>query len=88
LNYYNATDAFRRRRITRTGKEEEELAGKADQPLHDVVEATRFDEDPRARFSVLEVTFPYRNHRSIYVYNNRDRIYKIVDDDGLGLSEG
>ena len=36
---------------------------------------------------MLEVTFPYRNHRSIYVRNNRDQIYKIVDDDGLGLSE-
>jgi hypothetical protein len=89
LNYYNATDVFRRRRTrTGTGKEKEELARKADHPLNDVVEATRFDEDPRAGFSVLEVTFPYRNHRSIYVHNNRDQIYKIVDDDGLGLSEG
>ena len=37
---------------------------------------------------MLEVTFPYRNHKSIYLRNNRDQIYKIVDDDdGLGLSE-
>ena len=86
MNYYNDTDPFRRRRI-RTGKEKEELVGKADQPLDDVVEATRVDEDPGAEFYVLEVTFPYRNHRSIYVHNNRDLIYKIVDDDGLGLSE-
>jgi hypothetical protein len=86
LNYDNATYPFRRIGI-RTGKKKEELAGEADQTLDDVVEARRVGEDPGTGFSVLEVTFPYRNHRSIYVRNNRDQIYKIVDDDGLGLSE-
>jgi len=89
LNYDNATDLSRRRRKLRTGKEKEELAGKAEQPLDDVVEGTRVGEDPGTGFSVLEVTFPYRNHRSIYVRKNRDQVYKIVDDrdDGLGLVE-
>lgn len=86
MNYYNDTDPFRRR--IRTGKEKEELTGKIDQPLEDVLAASRVGEDPGIGFSVLEVTFPYRNHRSIYVRNNRDQIYKIVDDDdGLGLSK-
>jgi len=85
LNYYNNTHPFRRR--IRTGKEKEELAGKADQPLDDVVEANIVGEDHGIGFSVLQVTFPFRNHRSVYVRNNRDQIYKIVDDDGLGLSE-
>jgi hypothetical protein len=84
LNYDNVTDLSRRR--IRIGKAQERQEERIDQPLDDVVEATRVD-DPGAGFYVLEVTFPYRNHRSIYVHNNRDRIYKIVDDDGLGLSE-
>jgi len=85
LNYDNVTDLSRRR--IRIGKAQERQEERIDQPLDDVVEATRVDEDPGAGFYVLEVTFPYRNHRSIYVHNNHDQIYKIIDDDGLGLSE-
>ena len=87
LNYDNVIDLSRRR--IRIGKAQERQEERIDQPLDDVVEATRVDEDPGAGFYVLEVTFPYRNHRSIYVRNNHDQIYKIVDDedDGLGLSE-
>src|SRR4029079_6297310 len=84
LNYDNVIDLSRRIRIGQAQERQEE---RIDQPLDDVVEATRVDEDPRAGFYVLQAALPYRNHRSIYVHNNRDRIYKIVDDDGLGLSE-
>lgn len=65
LNYYNDTDLFGRRRI-RTGKEKEEVAGKTDQPLDNVLEANTVGEDPGIGFSVcseslflIEIIDPY-----------------------------